>query len=270
MYKITVTQNYKKNEKLITIGSYDGPNYDDIYICLEPCNVEEYKKHSKILKLNQTIKPMINYNPSDCNYNRSYYICGASGSGKSYLTSQLLQSIKKKKINKNKEIIIFSHSSDYEEQYAKIKNVSLYNLDENTEDGKEAIEDLKNINLNDLEDKIIVMDDIDANKYPIYKQLMTLCNNVMVNGRKLNIEIICTSHKLALASLSKLILANCQYVVVFPLTDRQQTIYYLTNYQNMTKKEVNDIIDLIQYSRYAIIHIHHPRYILHSHGLILL
>lgn len=263
MYKIIFTTNYKKDNELITIGEYDDKELLN-YICLKPCNIDEYKKSQKIYNIDYDISPCVNYNKNqEQDINRSYYIAGASGSGKTYLTSIIVKSMLKKYKN-DKQVIVFSNTTDEEPLYKPLKPL-IYNLN-----NEEAINDIDDIELNNLENTITIFDDIDGNKNNVYKKLINLSNNIFVNGRKKHINCIITSHKVAQGIITKFVIQNSQYICLFPLTDKQQFIYYMNAYQNMTKSELKEIIDLVKYSRFALIHIHHPRYILHTKGIILL
>lgn len=266
MFKLTVVDDYK-NTELSPIAEVKDDKDFIHFICLEKCSKEEFIKPETPKEIqftnNTSVFPCVNYNAKvNPEHNRqTYYLSGAQNSGKSYCISLLLKSMYKKYKNE-KQIILFTNKDDDEPQFQQkgIAKISKYNLDN----------EITDLTLTDLQNTITIFDDIDGNQPKIYNELLALADNIILNGRKHDIDILISSHKLADGNKTKYILNNIEFVFVFPISDFFQTNYFMEKYLGVTDTtQRREILEKVRYSRFACFRKFAPRYLVYDSGVIL-
>ena len=184
----------------------------------------------------------------------SAFISGPAGSGKSYFASDVLQQWSK--LNPKGEIFLFSQLFE-DPVLDKLKN--LHRVDVNT-----LLEEP--IDVFDIpEVSFVVFDDVDSipNK-KILEQVEALENSIHQVGRKLRINIIRTSHLSADGRRTRMVLSECQYIVVYPSSGSWHQIQYvLKTYVGLSNADLAKIKSLR--SRWVMVSKTAPQYVLSEH-----
>ena len=158
------------------------------------------------------------------------YICGSSGSGKSYYTCQYL---KQYKITfPDNEIYMFSTISD--DPSLKDVKISYIKLDTLSDDELSA---------KDFSNSIVIFDDCDTirNKQ-IKTKVIGILDDILQTGRHYKVYCVITNHTLYNGTQTKLMLAEAHSVTYFPKTAGGKAVkYLLENYLGLDKDEVKRI-----------------------------
>jgi adenosyl cobinamide kinase/adenosyl cobinamide phosphate guanylyltransferase len=182
------------------------------------------------------------------------FITGPAGSGKSWFASSVLQQWTK--LHPKGEIFLFSQLFD-DPILDKLKN--LHRVDVNT-----LLEEP--IDVYDIpEGSFVIFDDVDSipNK-KILEQVEALENSIHQVGRKLHINIIRTSHLSADGRKTRMVLSECQYIVVYPSSGSWHQIQYvLKTYVGLSNQDLAKIKSLR--SRWVMISKQAPQYVLSEH-----
>lgn len=139
---------------------------------------------------------------------------------------------------------------------------------------KEWQEDLANllsgsIDLDQLEDSLVIFDDCD--NIQDKKQLQAvhkLMNDVATNGRKRNIYCIYISHLLMNYAQTRVMLNEANKVFFFPQCGTRQIETFLKTYGGMKTKQAEAIANIK--SRWVMLSMRFPRYIIHAKGMFML
>ena len=181
----------------------------------------------------------------------SYYVFGPSGSGKSWFCSGILQQWSK--LNPKQEIFLFSQLFD-DPVLDKIKN--LRRIDVNT-----LIEEP--IDVYDIpQGSFVIMDDVDSipNK-KVLEAVEALENSIHQVGRKLQINIIKTSHLGSNGLKTRMVLSESQYITIYPQSGSWHQIQYiLKTYVGLSTNDLARIKNLP--SRWVCISKCAPQYVL--------
>jgi len=158
------------------------------------------------------------------------YICGSSGSGKSYYVCQFL---KQYKITfPDNEIFMFSTISD--DPSLKDIKINYLNLDSLKED---------ELSSKDFINSIVIFDDCDTirNKQTKIK-VIGILDDILQTGRHYNVYCIITNHTLYNGAQTKLMLAEAHSITYFPKTAGGKAVkYLLDNYLGLEKDEIKKI-----------------------------
>lgn len=159
------------------------------------------------------------------------YICGASGSGKSYYIAQWVKEYKKK-FKKNPVYVFSSLSEDETLDEIKPKRVIL--------DDAFAKE---KIDLEMYRDSLVVFDDTDTiNDKHIKEAVYSLMNAILNTGRHFNISVWSVSHTpTGTKAETKIILNESQTLTFFPANLNRQLYYLLENYAGLDRKAIKKI-----------------------------
>lgn len=185
------------------------------------------------------------------------YICGASGSGKSYYATQYLKEYKK--CFKNPIYFFSSIQNDFGKGITNLKKVK---LDENFIKTEISMEDLK--------DSCLIYDDVDVirNKF-LRNKLDNIADKVMQVGRHYNVSLIYTNHLPYDGKNTKMILNECHSITFFPNTlGGKARKYLLENYLGLDNYEIKKMRKLP--SRWITIIKGNPMVALYEKGAILL
>jgi hypothetical protein len=159
------------------------------------------------------------------------YICGASGSGKSYYIKEWVKEYKKK-FKKNPVYVFSSLSEDETLDEIKPKRVIL--------DDAFAKE---KIDLEMYRDSLVIADDTDTiNDKDIKTSVYALMNAILNTGRHFNISIWCVSHTpTGTKAETKIILNEAMTLTFFPANLNRQLFYLLENYAGLDRKAIRKI-----------------------------
>jgi hypothetical protein len=157
-----------------------------------------------------------------------HYLAGASGSGKSYESSKLIQ--KYHKLHPKNPVYVFS-SVDKDSAFDKFKFINRINLDLLLEE---------DLDINDFGNSLIIMDDIDSiqNK-KIKEKVLNIANMGLQRGRHVNTSMIFTNHILCDKNNTKHVLNECHTITIFPKSANSRNLdYLLGSYIGLNKNEI--------------------------------
>lgn len=188
------------------------------------------------------------------------YIAGQSESGKSYYIGQYLEQLIK--VFKNKKIYVFSdveQDPSIDDVFKGKKNMIRFSLDAELLD-KDPIEPKL------FKDSICVFDDIDSIQNPkILKYVQTLRDSILKRGRHENITCLITSHLLTNYKDTRIILNECNNIVLFCRAGSTYSIkYFLQKYIGLDKNEIHKVLNLP--SRWVSINKNANQYVLYEKG----
>jgi len=188
------------------------------------------------------------------------YITGQTECGKSYFIKQFLKQFRKVyKKEEDKPIYIFSDVEEDEEIDA-IPNITRFSLDE-------ELEEKDSIDPRNFSDSICVFDDIDSiqNKH-IYKLISNFRDALLRRGRHENISVIITNHLSTDFRNTRIVLNECNSIVIFPHSGSTHGMkYLLKKYVGLDKQGIKKVLSLP--SRWVLIHKNSPQYILYEKGV---
>lgn len=211
--------------------------------------VDGEKGQKKIdLKINEVFEPVPSTNPDkrDC-----YFIAGASGSGKSYITTKIVANYQKLYPQRN---IFLVSALTADSTIDKIKNVIRL-----TED------DIIDFNVNDIKytNSFIIFDDWE--NMELLPEVKKMIKDVLITGRKHTegqgcISCCILSHTINIGRpLGTLILNECNYYIVYPSNTSHYSLnYILGRYVGITDKDIKALKKLK--SRWVLIHKDYPQY----------
>lgn len=189
------------------------------------------------------------------------YISAPSGAGKSTVVANYMKEARK--LRPDLKIFIFSRVKD-DPAFSQIKKLSQVLLDEEfaTADPPHSAEDLK--------DSLVIFDDYSQiSDKTILKAVEKLRDDVLECGRHYNISCLVTSHIASNYSATRRIIQESSAFVFFPRAGSSyQTNRFLKLYVGLDPKTIDKIMKLP--SRWVMINLFHPRYILHEHGAFVL
>ena len=160
------------------------------------------------------------------------YIVGASGSGKSYWTTQFVKQYKL--TNKTKKIYLISPIID-DKNINSLKPIRLNPESENFMNDPPTTEDFKN--------SLLICDDIEAysNKKTVMK-IMNLINSILTTGRHFNISLLFLVHNATQGNMTKLLLLESHGIILFPQNmSGKSSKYFLDLYLGLDKDKIKKI-----------------------------
>ena len=169
------------------------------------------------------------------------YICGSSGSGKSYFTAQYCREYTK--INKNNPIYLFS-SISADESVDSIKN--LRRIDIRDPDFLE-----EDIELDDLANSLCIFDDTDCiTNMSLRRKVQGIADMCLETGRHQKISIIFTNHTACAGNTTKKILNECSSITIFLRSLGGKALkYLLESYLSLDKKQISKLKTMKKYGR---------------------
>jgi len=189
------------------------------------------------------------------------YISAPSGAGKSTVVANYMKEARK--LRPDLKIFIFSRVKD-DPAFAQIKKLSQVMLDEEfaAADPPHTAELLK--------DSLVVFDDYSQiSDKAILKAVEKLRDDVLECGRHYNISCLVTSHIASNYNATRRIIQESSAFVFFPRAGSSyQTNRFLKLYVGLDPKQIAKIMKLP--SRWVLINLFHPRYILHENGAFIL
>jgi len=174
-------------------------------------------------------------------FDRSFYICGSSESGKSFFIKDVLTHAD----FLNRPVILFSsiESDDSleelkEQKTAKDKKPKLIQIP------LLAPDDAMHLPAHsDLQGCITVFDDIDSLQgFDFAEFVRQYRDKLLLTGRHNKISVMSTSHQVSNYNKTKHLLTEAEWVVLFPASSKTQTMKFLRNSMGMEKKDMENII----------------------------
>ena len=263
----TIPEDILRN--LIENNKYSSKDMELINKALDDKDEEQIKKINSLLtnrddNMNDhefkiydsgTLQPLPRFNKTE-----RIYITGQTECGKSYFIKQFLKQFRKVyKKEEDKPIYIFSDVEEDEEIDA-IPNITRFALDE-------ELEEKDTIDPRNFADSICVFDDIDSiqNK-KIYKLICNFRDALLRRGRHENISVIITNHLSTDFRNTRIILNECNSIVIFPHSGSTHGMkYLLTKYVGLDKNGIKKVLSLP--SRWVLIHKNSPQYIMYEKGV---
>lgn len=163
------------------------------------------------------------------------YICGASGSGKSFFASDLANSYKKQ--HPENPVYLLSYV-DSDSSIERVKNIERIKLD----DEFLATE----LNAEDFANSLLIFDDCDCiTEKKMKLKLKDLLGKLLNTGRHAAASVIYLSHIACGGLETKGILNECHSLTFFPATLGGRARNYLLNqYLGFSKKQIESIDDI--------------------------
>jgi hypothetical protein len=162
------------------------------------------------------------------------YCTGQSGSGKSFWVADWCK--RYQQMYPKNEIYLLSSLTE-DSSIDKIKGLNRIKLEEFMEDNW-VVEDFKNA--------CLILDDTDAiTDKNIKKKIDILLNSILQVGRHHNTSCLFTSHLATMGKETKMILAECHSVVLFPKNMGNRSLkYILESYFGLDNKEIKKLKNL--------------------------
>lgn len=260
--------------------------YINIYMFLELSNIKEQKKKGKdesfpiaIVKGNKKcseFNKLVYVNtgtgkgdikieiPFECNFeilpntdeNKRdvFYVAGASGSGKSYIATQIAKNYNK--LYTERDIYIVSKLTDD-------NTINEAGLDIIRIDYRKLID---NFDINMFHNCMIIFDDCDTIEGKEGKILKNVIDDIAIMGRKHsegqgNISLLFLTHYLTNYKATRLILNEATHLILYPQNTSYHPLYYLLkNYVGLDEKDARKLKKLG--SRWVCIHKNYPQYLI--------
>lgn len=227
---------------------------------MEP--LDEYlvsKYNSLSNKLDTSLKKEFNIEtgvmvPIPSEESERIYIAGKAGSGKSYLAA--LYAYEYHRMYPKNKIIIFT-------KHEKEKNYKLIPHKEILHDNEMLLEP---IDITLLSNSLVIFDDCDhvQNKI-VEKNLRSLNNDLITAGRKYKTYVLTIQHQLMDYKETRNLLNEANKVVFFNSGSKYHITRYLKVYAGLDPNVIKKILALR--SRWTMISLDIPSYILHEHGI---
>lgn len=205
-------------------------------------------------------------------FDRSIFLTGPSGSGKSFLAKEImkhdlksrpcvifskisedesLKDLKKLKINKSK----FPEQRDGESRFIKIR--------------LECENDLLDLPSNEeLKDCVCLFDDIDSFPHEIAEFLGQYRDSLLECGRHTNTTLLNTSHQLYNWAKTRIILNEANLVCLFPHSNKRNSMQFLKDRLGLDKFVINKLVnEAMEGGRFLICRMAAPNIVMHNKGL---
>jgi hypothetical protein len=189
------------------------------------------------------------------------YIAGKSGSGKSCLAALYMNEYLR--MFPDRRVILVSRHEG-EKAYTEIPHeVVPLEVFEDIEKGERAFE------LDELANSLVVFDDCDnVQNKKMTEGVKLLSDDLISNGRKYNIHTMWLNHQLMEYSKTRNLLNEANKVIFFNSGSNYHIQQYLNRYVGLTKKQIEVVLAIR--SRWTMIALTLPMYIMYEHGAFLL
>lgn len=207
-------------------------------------------------------------------FDRSIFLCAASGAGKSWLAKLIIENDLKKR-----PVILFSKIQDDKS----LESLEGQMVGSSGHGNKPRLikiplmseEDLLDLpataDLADSKNGVICMfDDIDAFHSDIAQYIREYRDSLLECGRHSNITCICTSHLLNNFNKTKIMLNEAEVVVLFPNSNRRHSDLFLQTRLGVPKSERDFMINKAMRSgRFLAMRMSAPNMIIHNQGVVM-
>lgn len=160
------------------------------------------------------------------------YICGISGSGKSYFAGEYIKQYLR--IHKKNNFLLTSQIEE---------DAVLDKLEPDRISPDELLED--GVKLEEVKDSIWLFDDIFSleNKKDRL-DMISIVDNLAETSRHDNISLVITSHLISTGQTSRRVLNEATKIVLFPRNNKKQIKYFLDKYEFFKKDDIDRILNL--------------------------
>lgn len=216
--------------------------------------VKEREDKKKTLYVEQdNLYPCLKKDAFNC-----VFITGGSGSGKSYLTNQMMLDYHKQ--NKKNNVYLISRLEDKKDVLQSNKFIQKLDCETFVADP---------ITYKEFEDCLLILDDFESyentNK-PVYKAIIGLLNELLTVGRHQRLSIIICSHLTSNYKSTRLIFVEATMLIMYPKSASEHALkHVLQNYGGLGKDTVTDISNCN--SRYVCLYTHYPKMLLFEHKI---
>jgi hypothetical protein len=160
-----------------------------------------------------------------------FYITAPSGSGKSYLSKEIIQEYHR--MHPKNPVYVFSSLED-DPTLDSLKYLKRIKLAKS-----EFLE--AELKAEDFKDSMTLFDDVDviSNK-KVLKKTMDILNSILQTGRHFNVSCIYTSHASTTGHSSKVILNEAHVIIIFPSSAGGKVLKYLLDqYLGLSKQQID-------------------------------
>jgi len=188
-----------------------------------------------------------------------WYVCGASGSGKSYFVRGIAEAYKK--LFPEREVYLISQLKEDETlDKMKIGKPKRINVDSLVENPPE---------IEEFNDCLIIFDDIDTLPMTTYKVVLKLIDTLAIQGRHSRTSMCFSTHWLSNYKATRLILNEMTHLVVYPQATAFKPLkYLLETHLGLDKDDVAQLKRMG--SRWVCFHKNFPQYQISEHSAKLL
>lgn len=183
-----------------------------------------------------------------------FYICGPSGSGKSYVAKGIAEEYHR--MHPDRPIYIVSKLTE-DSTLDKLKYLVRLDPDKLKSQPLE--------NLKDLNESLVIFDDIENFDKETDKAIQNLVNMIASTGRHENVSMIYITHLLSDYKRTRLVLMEATQYVLYPLSTGSHAFnYMMKTYLGMDSKEANALRKTG--SRWISIRKHFPQVLITEHS----
>jgi hypothetical protein len=121
-----------------------------------------------------------------------------------------------------------------------------------------------------LEGGLVIFDDIDTiTPKKLAESVQRFRDDLLETGRHHDITVLSTSHHASNWKSTRTCLNEASFIIIFPQGTMYGTNRLLKEYCGLDKEQIKKILTALR-SRWALIHIKYPRYVLYEHGAYML
>ena len=239
-------------EYALETGIEPNEPYTELYY--EALEVFEKQRLRGFILKSGKLLPLPNFNKHEC-----LYITGASGSGKSYFSSNFIREYLKHYKNEDNDFVLVSGVDEDE---------VLDKLEPNRISPEELVE--KPLEASEVTDNIILFDDVLSHPNRLVKMTaIGTINHLIEVGRHTRSKILVISHLINNGHESRKIINESTSLTFFPKTSAKHNIRtYLERYEGLPKVIIRKIMNLP--TRAVTIYRGHPSYVLYDKGIFML
>jgi hypothetical protein len=161
------------------------------------------------------------------------YVTGASGSGKSYYSTDFLKQYIKK--HPKNEVMLFSSVGEDKvlDAVKKLKRFKIYDADFVNEE----------FSVEDFKDTLLIFDDVDCiSDKRVLKKVYEILDKALVTGRHSGTSVVYTTHTACNGSKTKLILTESHSITFFMNgMNGRSSKYLLDGYLGLDKKQIQEL-----------------------------
>ena len=181
----------------------------------------------------QTLKPMP-YLDLEHNQRSATFVSGVSGSGKSRVGAALIRKLRWLRKDADRPVAVFSTTLINDPAYAKLKHIEFISL----EDPR-----FLEIEISELEDRIIVFDDHENLKNPkLAKYALDFIKDVLERTRKLGVDVIVINHMTQNYHATRNIIFECDTYYLNIAQNRNSSKKFLLSYSELSKKDIRELV----------------------------
>ena len=161
------------------------------------------------------------------------YVTGASGSGKSYYSTDFLKQYIKK--HPRNDVFLFSSVGEDKvlDAVKKLKRFKIYDADFVNEE----------FSVEDFKDTLLIFDDVDCiSDKRVLKKVYEILDKALVTGRHSGTSVVYTTHTACNGSKTKLILTESHSITFFMNgMNGRSSKYLLDGYLGLDKKQIQEL-----------------------------